>query len=97
MDDEEPPGGGVTEEGLNDPVTCVGMLFTLMTTGELKLPIEFTKTLTLPHAPGLTLTRFGLTDMLKSEVIGAVPVTVRVTVTLCVITGRDDVPVTVSV
>lgn len=76
------------------PETCEGRLFRVRPTGELKLPMEVTVTVTFPHCPWLTTTGFGLTETPKSDAIG---VTVNVTVTLCVIRGRLEVPVIVTV
>jgi hypothetical protein len=93
VDDAEPPTGGVIEElGLKAAETCEGRLFRVRSTGELKLPSEVTVTVEFPHAPWLTKTRAGLTDIRKSAGAG---VTVNVTVMLCVIKGKVAVPVTV--
>ncbi len=76
-----PPIGGVTGFGMNlgrvwvAKIPC-GMFVSVMLTGELKVPMEITVTVTFPHWPWLIITIVGLTVTVKSEVAITVSVTI---------------------
>ena len=92
MELAEPPGAGVIGFGINLTVTLEGKPETVMFTGELNLPIEVTVTVRFPHAPLLTINGLGVAVIVKS--LGGV-ITTSPTETLCVISGRVELPVIV--
>lgn len=85
--------GGVTELGVYCAVTCAGAFVRVRATGELKFPTDWTVTVVFPHWPWLTTSRDGFALILKSELTG---VTVSFTTTLCVMRGRLELPVIVT-
>jgi hypothetical protein len=90
-----PLGGGVTGVDMKVAETCAGRFVRVKSTGELNLPIESTVIVMFPHWPWLTtrgVGAWGLAVIVKSD---AGVVTVRVTPTLRVMSGRVEVPVIV--
>jgi len=87
-----PPGAGVIGFGIILTVTARGRPEIVRFTGELNLPIDVTVTVRFPQAPSEIISGLGLAVIVKS--LGGV-ITTSPTDTLCVISGRVELPVIV--